>query len=344
MPALILTGDTLSVRLVSQSLEVLQRFNDGSDTDRIDSVKVPLIEIERVVIVGQPGITLPVLARLMDRSIPVFFVTRRGRWRGSLLPDRNLNAGRRITQYQRASDEAYCLQVAKKLVNAKIRNSRRVLQRLAANRGLSAEATQIKTCNELQLLGQQAKRAESLNLLRGYEGAAAAAYFERLRAYFTDEIPFMKRSRRPPRDPANALLSFAYTVLLSEMEGAVRSHGLDAAIGCLHADRHNSPSLALDLIEPLRPALADLLVMNIVSHKMVKPELDFEIRPSNEGTYLSASGRKTFFGCYEQALTRTFRVKKDAPRTTLRQVLDQQVTGYLRMLEKDEDFDFFQLP
>lgn len=343
MASLILSGDTLRVTLLSKRLEVITRVKNA-DGERSVTSQVPLFDVDRVIVVGRPSITLPVLTRLLDQGIPCFFITRNGRWRGSMLPDRNLNAARRIRQYERGTEHEFALKVSQLLINAKIRNSRRVLQRLAANRSLSDEPEQVAVCKDLKELADAALEAENVDIARGYEGMAAALYFKRLEVYFPESMSFTGRNRRPPRDPANALLSFAYTVLLGEVEGRVRARGLDAAIGCLHTDTSNSPSLALDLIEPLRPAVADLLVMNLANHNMVKSESDFEFNPEDGGTYLTESGRKAFFMLYEQAMTRRFAIAKGEPHTDLRKVIDLQVTIYLRMLEQDIYDGFFLLP
>ncbi|NLL83375.1 MAG: CRISPR-associated endonuclease Cas1 [Lentisphaerae bacterium] len=343
MASLILNGDTLRVNLVSKRVEVMQRIYDKNGERQVTS-QVPLYAIERVVVVGRPTVTLPVLTRFLDEGIPCFFVTRYGRWRGSMLPDKNRNAGRRIRQYERGTEGEFAVGVAQRLIYAKIRNSRRVLQRLAANRECSSAPEQVSVTDDLKELAVMARSATTVDMIRGYEGMAAALYFERLGDFFPDSLPFTNRNRRPPRDPANALLSFAYTILLGEVEGAVRSRGLDAGIGCLHCDTINTPSLALDLMEPLRPALADLLVLNIVNHNMVKAEADFEVNAEDGGTYLNETGRKVFFLMYEQAMTRRFAIAKGEPHTDLRRVIEEQINIYLRMLEQDTYDDFFLLP
>ena len=121
MPSLVLTSDCLSVRLESRRIDVLRR-NPLAPDDPPRRMQVPLHDLERVVVVGQPAVTMPVIAELMDAGIPCFFLTAKGRWRGAIAPDRNLNGARRVRQYEMATDPAFCLKVARRLVEAKLRN------------------------------------------------------------------------------------------------------------------------------------------------------------------------------------------------------------------------------
>ncbi len=342
MASLILTNDDLSVHLDSRRLEVVRRITDGPRPQH-EKRTVPLHDLDRVVVIGRPGITIPVLIKLMDEGVPCFFVSSHGRWRGSMTGDRNLNARRRLLQYERSRDRFFCLSVAQYLVYAKIRNCRRVLQRLAANRSLSDEQEHISVCNELKHFAQRAGNAVSHDELMGIEGIAAARYFQRLALFFPDNMPFNGRSRRPPRDSVNALLSWTYTMLLGEMEGIIRSHGLDAAIGVLHVESDNRPSLALDLIEPLRPAFADMLVLNILNHGILKQE-HFEVRPDDGGTYLTVEARKPYFTVYEQTMKRRFAPRSGEPHTDFRKVMENEVCRYLRALEQDKLEPFFLMP
>lgn len=341
MASLELTKDTLRVSRTSKHLEITQ-FVNGSDRETIN---VPLYDIDRVIVSGTPNITIPTLASFMDDGIPVFFVTTYGRWRGSLLPDNNLNAGRRIRQYERSRDIEFALNISKAIVYAKLRNCRRVLQRLAANRGLTQDEEHISACAELLKYANNANaNADSVDVVRGYEGIGSAIYFQQLGRYFPTSMPFKTRSRRPPQDAANAILSWTYTIILGEMECAVRSHGLDAGLGNLHCDKLNTPSLPLDLIEPLRPSIADLLVLNMVNHNIMKSNIHFELREEDGGTYLNSEGKCTFFKNYEQTMERRFCTSAGGVHTDFRQVINEQVNIYLRALERNEPPVFFQLP
>ncbi|HXK60586.1 MAG TPA: CRISPR-associated endonuclease Cas1 [Acidobacteriota bacterium] len=341
MASLVISSETISVRLISKHLEVIRWVEWGKKAE--SRMRVPLVDVDRVVVVGYPSISLPVLYRLLRNGVPCFFLSSKGHWVGSLTPDNNKNAGRRLRQYQVANDSEFALRVARKLIWAKLRNSRRVLQRLSANRDESHLPEQERVDRELMELAGRAAEASSLEELRGYEGLAAARYFNRLGSFFPENVPFGGRSRRPPRDAANALLSWTYSVVLGEVDGCVRGHGLDACLGFLHGIQHGTPSLSLDLLEPLRGPVCDLLVLNLLNHRVLT-EANFRFDSASGGFYLKEESRKTFFSSYEATMTRQFIPAKGQPHTDFRRIIESSVTGLLRAMEGDELPEFFLMP
>ncbi len=340
MPPLVITRETTRIALASRHLQITsQHAPDSPET----TTTVPLAAIDRVIMCGAPRITFPTLWKLVGEDIPCFFLTEGGRWKAALHGAAGYHGDRRLRQYRRSDNAAFALSVARSLVHAKILNSRRVLQRLAANRGLSRAPAHLDACRELRSFAATALAAPSPEVLRGFEGKAAALYFARLAEFFPPDFPFSERNRHPPRDPPNALLSYAYAVLVGELECAIRLHGLDPAIGCLHSSRLSAPALALDLLEPFRPAIADLLVMDILNHAMLDPAKDF-IPQSDGAIFLAPSARAVFFSRYEHAMTRRFRPRNDTPSTTFRSLLAQAVESFLTTLEHDAPPSFFLLP
>ncbi|MFZ2656742.1 MAG: CRISPR-associated endonuclease Cas1 [Victivallales bacterium] len=342
MPSLVLTGDTVSVNLESHHLEVVKRREDGLLND-FERMKVPLFDIDRVVVNGRASLSTPAMHALMKKGIPVFFLTSHGRWLGALWPDKNMNAERRIRQYKMSEDQVLALKIAKKLVYAKIRNSRRVLQRLSANRKESESPEQIETCDKMKNMADQALLTQSIDELRGYEGMSAALYFSRLGDFFPPEIPFRERSRQPPRDAANALLSWNYTIVLGEMDAAVRSHGLDTCIGFLHSVSHGTPALPLDLMEPLRAPVCDLLTLHLLNHKVLTKD-HFEFCAEDGGTYLTQDSKKDFFWSYEMHMTRKFTPEKGGNHSDFRKIIQNSVLSVIKALEGKDDFEFFEMP
>ncbi len=342
MPTLVINGETVSVRLESQHIELIKRNPEKPDSTVFLRKKVPFFDIDRVFIVGRPNITIMVLQKFMFLGIPVSFVTSKGRWIGALSSENNMNAERRIRQYKLSEDKSLSLKISKSLVYAKIRNSRRVLQRLAANRAQSFEDKHVDILKKLRNYARLAVLSSDLDTLRGYEGISAMLYFSRLADFFPENIPFEERSIRPPKNAANAIMSWTYTVLLGEVEAAVRSRGLDVCIGFLHSVSHGTPSLAVDLMEPLRGPICDLLVLNMLNHKVLTDE-HFEFSADDGGTYLTDSGKKSFFFSYEMAMNRKFILKSGEPHTDFRKIIDDSVLSIIRAIE-GKDFKFFLMP
>lgn len=342
MPSLVISQDIVTVNIHSRHLELIKR-NDEKLIDKYTKLHVPLVDVDRVVVCGRPSVSIPVLQRLMKMGIPTFFITSRGQWVGSISPDNNMNAARRIRQYEFANNADFSLMIGKKLVFAKLRNSRRVLQRLAANRQTSHHLSHCDAMDQMKMLAEQSVNAPGLDELRGYEGMGAAIYFGHIGQYFPENIPFTTRNRRPPKDAANALLSWTYAIVQGEIDGIVRSHGLDSCIGFLHAVSHGTPSLALDLLEPLRAPCCDMTVLNILNHKHLNEE-DFEYRDEDGGTYLKQEARKEFFQTYEMAMTRKFTPYKGDSHVDFRDVIKESVFNILRAMEGNDSFDFFLMP
>ncbi len=338
MATLILNRRSLSVRMEADHIVVRDTADPGAAAST-----VPLAKVERVLIVGQPAVSFPVLVRLMEKGIPCSFLSSRGRWRGAVGFERGYYAGRRMRQYAKVQEPSFRLRVARHLIVAKIANARRVVQRLCANRkGEDSPEMRERKIQLTQFLAEARACADS-DTLRGIEGMAAVHYFGLLRNFFPAELGFQARNRRPPRDPVNALLSWTYAILLEEVIGAIRSHGLDPAAGVMHADTDFSPALALDLIEPLRTGCCDLIVLNLLNHRILKAA-HFERDDETGGVRLNEEGRSTFFPSYEKTMQRAFVLPETGERTTLRQIVDRQVCAFLNHLEKGVDVPFFALP
>jgi CRISPR-associated protein Cas1 len=342
MPGLILNGSRIAVERESRRL-ILRRQTEDQTPDR--TLEVPLLDVERVTVVGHPHLPVATLQTLLHENIPVSFVTETGRWLGHLSPGGDCNAARRILQYEQHQQPQHRLQIAQRIIEAKITNSRRVLQRLAANRKETHLFRHLQILGELRQYRRKCRQTASLEELRGIEGVAAARYFERLANFFPAETPFQGRNRRPPKDPANALLSWTYTILLSEIQAGVQIHGLDPALGCLHEIAPGSPSLALDLLEPLRAPVCDLLVLNILNHRLLTAK-DFFRSAEDGGCYLREESRKKFFIAYESAMQRKFQLERGGNHTDFRQILRSQIFHYLRCLEEPDNpaGDFFYMP
>ncbi len=340
MATLYLNGYETDAKLDNRGI-LVRKLNH--ETEAIDTMRVPFFDIDRAVVVGRAELTTPLLQKLARENIPIVFLESHGKWLGTLHPTGNGHALRRLRQYDLARNPEFAIRMAKKVISAKIVNSRRVLQRLAANRKEADLPNQQETCNTLLALAEKVETADNLETLRGLEGYASACYFKRLGTFFPEELPFTNRNRRPPKDEANALLSWTYTIVLSEVDGAVHAAGLDPCLGFLHEISYGRPSLSLDLLEPLRAPLCDMLALRLFNHHLLKKE-DFEFRSDEGGIYLKQEARKAFFVEYERTMTRRFAKSRNEAHTDFRSVCRTQVNSLLRAMEGDEDPDFFRMP
>ncbi len=338
MATLILNNNSISVRLESEHVEIHRHAPAKSKPER---ETMPLRNISRVLVVGTPAISMPVFAKFLDRGIPCVFITKGGRWRGALGSMLSYNATRRMQQYDALRSPQVCLMLAREVVSAKLVNARRVIQRLSSNRSRPVPTNE--HARALAACLSQSHAAPDLETLRGIEGLGSFHYFRLLAAFFPPKFPFISRSRHPPLDPTNALLSFAYSYLMNECLAALSLHGLDPALGFMHQDTTRSPALALDLMEPFRPAFADLLVLNLLNHNRYDPERHFQQDAQSGGWYLNDIGRQIFFPACEEALARTFVPRGEKTSATFRQVIDRQVIELIRTLEDGTPPQFFRL-
>ncbi len=239
-------------------------------------LRVPVHNLGGIVCFGQVSVSPFLLGLCGERGIALSWLTERGRFLGRLAGATSGNVLLRREQYRRADSPGGAAELARAVVAAKLANSRAVLRRALRDRpeapgraGLEAAAAELGRCRE------NLAAAAGLDAVRGIEGFAARAYFQVFDCLITQQKEsffFRERSRRPPRDAMNALLSFLYMLLLHDVTAGLESVGLDPAVGFLHRDRPGRQSLALDLMEELRPVVADRLALSLVNLKQVQAE------------------------------------------------------------------------
>lgn len=254
----------------------------------------PLDQVRRVSCHGPISMSGPAAAALMDANIPVLYLTRRGRYRGQLLGDDTEAVIVRMAQYGRWQDRGWRLALARAVVRRKLEAQQRLLAK-ARRPEVIAEA-------ERGLRGALAalESAPDVETVMGHEGAAARAYFGAFGALLTEDVPFNGRSRQPPLDPVNALLSLGYVMVGAELSGHLAAEGLDPSLGFLHGLRAGRQSLALDLLEPLRAPVVDRWVLTLFNLRQVQAG-DFEAREDG-GIYLNPAGLRKVLSLYEQHL------------------------------------------
>ncbi|WP_445637862.1 type I-D CRISPR-associated endonuclease Cas1d [Nostoc sp. DSM 114161] len=258
---------------------------------------IPLIKIDGVVVLGRATVSPAVISELLERHIPVTFLTENGRYLGRIEPEVTKNIFLRKAQWQAAGESAQAIHVVQTFVRGKLKNYRNLLnrrQRENPDIDLSVNVTRLE-----QAIAP-IETTQNINSLRGLEGAGSAAYFGCFDQLIrTTEFSFNKRVRRPPTDPVNSLLSFGYSLLRHDIQGAINIAGFDPYLGYLHCDRYGRPSLALDLMEEFRPLIVDAIVLSVLNRQLLT-KADFITEPLSEAVSLTAEGRKIFLQQYAQ--------------------------------------------
>jgi CRISPR-associated protein Cas1 len=237
-------------------------------------LRVPIHTLEGLVCWGRVLCSPPVLGLCCERGVGVSFLTEQGRFLARVNGPVSGNVLLRRQQYRMADRESDALPLVRNIVTAKIANSRVVLLRSARELADEARENLLREAgNRLSWTGLDAARAVSIDEARGHEGVAGQVYFSVFDQMINGDreaFRFAGRSRRPPLDRVNAMLSFVYALLRHDIESALETVGLDPAVGFLHTDRPGRPSLALDLMEELRAALADRLVLTLINRRQVQ--------------------------------------------------------------------------
>lgn len=272
------------------------------EIERETRLRVPLHHLQAVVCFGHVGFSAPLMHRLADEAIALVLLDDHGRFKARLEGATAGNVLLRRAQHQRAADAAFALAVARACVAGKIRNTRQVLQRGAReSKAAAEEAVLTRGANDLAASLRALPAAADLDTLRGVEGEAARQYFSCMpllvRADLREHFSMDGRSRRPPRDRFNALLSFLYSLWMNDCRSALEAAGLDPQVGFLHALRPGRAALALDLMEEFRP-LADRLALTLVNRGQLEAD-DFVIREGG-AVMLEPDARKAVLVAFQE--------------------------------------------
>jgi CRISPR-associated protein Cas1 len=284
----VLQREGLKVGVRGQSLRV-------TDKDGRLVREIPLANVESLAVLGGVQVSTQALAVFADHQVPVAYLSAAGRLTAMMDPLGPTSAAVRAAQVRGLDRPEKALELARAVTVAKIANQRTLLMRNHA-------ALPARAAEELRASVEAAERSSTIDELRGHEGNAAAVYFEHFAGMFKEGARSIAarfdrngRQRRPPPDPVNAVLSFGYSMLTHECTAAARLASLEPTIGALHATRPGRPALALDLMEPFRPLIADSVAVSAFN----RGELcEGHFLDTAAGCALTDHGRKAFFGAY----------------------------------------------
>jgi CRISP-associated protein Cas1 len=241
--------------------------------DKETCTRIPLHNIEMIVCFTWEGVSPALMGACADRNIGLCFLTPNGRFQARVTGKVKGNVLLRKKQYEVSEQEPQCVAIAASLLIGKLSNCRKVLERAIRDHSMLVDVEALAgAANFLKETLKVMPACKALGDLMGFEGSAAKIYFgvfDQLILQQREDFAFKERSRRPPLDNMNSLLSFLYTLLTNEVASALEAVGLDPYVGFLHQDRPGRPSLALDMMEELRPVFADRLALSLVNRKQV---------------------------------------------------------------------------
>lgn len=266
------------------------------------TVRLPLHNLENVVCFGYTGASPSLMGACAERNIGLCFLTPNGRFLARVTGKTRGNVLLRKKQFEVSENERESVKIACSLLIGKLSNCRKVLERAIRDHALSVDVASLRQASEgIRENMQRVYECTCISDLMGFEGSSAKIYFsvfDQLILQQKEAFTFTERTRRPPLDNMNALLSFLYSILTNEVASALETVGLDPYVGFLHQDRPGRPSLALDMMEELRPVMADRLALSLVNLKRVTGK-GFEIK-ENGGILMNDETRKVVLTAWQE--------------------------------------------
>lgn len=263
--------------------------------------QAPTHSIENIVCFGFKPLTPALMAYCAENNVGISYLSENGKFLARVYGAQKGNVLLRKAQYAIADDEFLSLAIARPIIAAKVSNYRYLLLRHQRNHPDACPQAVVDTAEIMGKRLNNIQQTSALDELRGYEGECANLYFGVLSWLITsqkEDFTFNQRSKRPPLDPANALLSFLYAILANDVRSALETVGLDPQVGFLHQLRPGRPSLALDIMEEFRAYMGDRIMLNLINLKQVAKK-DFEIRESGE-VRMSDDARKALLTAYQK--------------------------------------------
>jgi CRISP-associated protein Cas1 len=257
---------------------------------------VPLIHLDGVVILGRATISPAAIAELLQRKIPLTFLSDTGHFLGKLEPELTKNIFVRDAQWKAAGETPQAIHVVRGFIRGKLKNYRiSLLQTKRDHSQLKLESAIEQIANIIPKLD----KTQNIDSLRGLEGAGSAAYFGVFQQLIRADGFTFKARHRPATDPVNSLMNFGYTLLRHDVQSAINIVGFDPYLGYLHVQRYGRVGLAFDLMEEFRPLVADNMILNAINRRILTPN-DFTVEPISNVVRLSDASRKVFLTLYEK--------------------------------------------
>jgi CRISP-associated protein Cas1 len=314
----------------------------NSQGEKTALTEIPIQEVERVMVLGNVQITTQAISVCLEEQIPIIFLTQQGDYKGHLWNLAQSDLKVQSKQFQRFEEEAFQFLMTQRLVLGKLWNCKQLLLKLRRQRDVPEVTQAIEGIDRDWQAVQDATPEMSLNVLRGYEGSAASRYFPAFGKLITHSgFSLTQRSRRPPTDPVNSLLSFGYTLLFNNVMSLLLVEGLNPYLGNLHRSDRTDPHLAFDLMEEFRSPIVDSLVLKLANQRILRPT-DFTFPNSEGGVYLETAARRVFLKHFEERISSPVSHPDVGNQVSYRRVIQLQIQRYKRALMADVTYEAFR--
>lgn len=304
-----------------------------------EDIEVLINEVRQILIFGNIQLTTPVITTCLEEGITVLYLSQTGQYKGHLWSENHSDLTVEMAQFGRVKDDPFKLRMAVAMVRGKLWNSRQLLWRLNRSRGLTEVES---TIGRLADLREQVLKAQTLDGVRGFEGAGAAFYFTALGKLLNHkDFQFTKRTYHPPLDPVNAMLSFGYTLLFNNVFSLVLAEGLNPHLGNLHGAERAKAYLAFDLMEEFRSPIVDTVVMKLINQKVMKPS-DFTWPQENGGVYLCDTARRVFMRQFEERVAEKIAHPDLKEKVSYRRAIHLQVQRYVKSVLGSQPYESYK--
>lgn len=270
-------------------------------SDKQEVGRIPLHNLESIVTFGFTGASPALMGACAKRNVALSFLSQSGRFLARVSGEERGNVLLRKRQYLLSEEKEASLDIAKSFITGKVFNARWILERATRDHGMRLDVEKLKRVSgQMKNSLEAIQKCGSMEALRGIEGEAASLYFsvfDELILQQKEDFTFQGRNRRPPLDSVNALLSFVYTLLTHMCIAALETVGLDPYVGFMHTDRPGRTSLALDLMEELRPVFVDRFVLSLINKRMVSPSGFYE--KENGAVLMDEDTRKNVLSAWQ---------------------------------------------
>ena len=297
-----------------------------------DFKSIPIENIENIILFGGIQVSTACMQQMLAKGVHLTWLSKTGSYFGRLESTSFINIDRQRLQFRKSDDEKFSLEISKQFIRGKVTNQRTILMR--ANKMLKNPELE-DIILRMSVYSKKIGEAKTIEELMGMEGFLAKMYYQGVNFMIDKEYSFKQRTKRPPKDPFNAVLSFGYTLLHYEIFTLVVSKGLNPYASFLHSDRHKHPALCSDLMEEWRPMLIDSLAIALLNNNKIKKE-NFEYNKENGGVYLDKEGCKKFIAEFEKRLRQEVGYVKEVPyKMSFRRIIEYQIMQLIKAIEED---------